>query len=43
MEDMLSGLTGQGKMSKSDPNSAIYMEDEEVFLLQILCIVLFMQ
>eukprot|EP00250_Pteridium_aquilinum_P019774 c24564_g1_i2 orf=357-1589(+) len=26
---MLSGLTGQGKMSKSDPNSAIYMEDEE--------------
>lgn len=26
---MLGGLTGQGKMSKSDPNSAIYMEDEE--------------
>ena len=29
-EDMLSGLSGQEKMSKSDPNSAIYMEDQEV-------------
>ena len=34
-EDMLSGLNGQEKMSKSDPNSAIYMEDEEVSWLEI--------
>ena len=38
---MLSGLTGQGKMSKSDPNSAIYMEDEEVCLLEIQYFILF--
>lgn len=31
VSDMLPGLKqGQEKMSKSDPNSAIFMEDEEV-------------
>lgn len=31
LSDMLPGLLmGQEKMSKSDPNSAIFMEDEEV-------------
>ena len=31
--DMLPGLLkGQEKMSKSDPNSAIFMEDDEVSL-----------
>jgi len=31
VSDMLPGLKeGQGKISKSDPNSAIFMEDEEV-------------
>lgn len=31
---MLPGLQeGQEKMSKSDPSSSIYMEDEEVYIL----------
>jgi len=34
---MLPGLKeGQEKMSKSDPSSAIFMEDDEVFTVDVL-------
>lgn len=37
---MLPGLlAGQEKMSKSDPNSAIFMEDDEVKFVIELCVV----